>query len=186
MPTSFAKYMEEIEAEALAEGPEAVRQLEAMRAHYRAARESFEAARCKDRNTNMMMIGRWEEHAEKEMLDDGTTIDASTWRRTNMAGAEILRVFHDDIAGVWVWMVSAAVEQKPGEKFGVLPDGAEGFAKTLEEAKADADAALRQFFGSHATCDTCRGIGLVGGPLRDGTYEDAVCPETPCEPSGSV
>lgn len=46
--TTFAEFLEEIEAEAVAEGPEAVAELEAMRAHYQLARELLALRQARD------------------------------------------------------------------------------------------------------------------------------------------
>lgn len=45
MTTKFSDFMHEIEAEAQAEGPEAVQQLDDLRTHFRVGRELFEARR---------------------------------------------------------------------------------------------------------------------------------------------
>jgi DNA-binding XRE family transcriptional regulator len=47
MATKFADVMREIEAEARAEGPDAVKQLEAFRAHFRLGRQIAEARRAR-------------------------------------------------------------------------------------------------------------------------------------------
>jgi DNA-binding XRE family transcriptional regulator len=47
MATKFADVMREIEAEARAEGPKAVRELEAFRAHFRVGRQIAEARRAR-------------------------------------------------------------------------------------------------------------------------------------------
>jgi DNA-binding XRE family transcriptional regulator len=47
MATKFAEVMREIEAEAHAEGPKAVRELEAFRAHFRLGRQIAEARRAR-------------------------------------------------------------------------------------------------------------------------------------------
>jgi DNA-binding XRE family transcriptional regulator len=47
MATKFADVMREIEAEARAEGPEAVKELEAFRAHFRLGRQIAEARRAR-------------------------------------------------------------------------------------------------------------------------------------------
>jgi DNA-binding XRE family transcriptional regulator len=47
MATKFADVMKEIDAEARAEGPESVRELEAFRAHFRLGRQIAEARRAR-------------------------------------------------------------------------------------------------------------------------------------------
>jgi ribosome-binding protein aMBF1 (putative translation factor) len=48
MPTKFSAFVREIEDEAKAEGPASVRELEAMRAHFRLGRRIAEARLAKD------------------------------------------------------------------------------------------------------------------------------------------
>jgi hypothetical protein len=125
-----------------------------------------------------MSIGPWEEHTVTATFH-GEAISHSYWRRTNAEGVEVVHLWEDGQAEGWSW------EVKGPETEGATRGGftektwdAFGHARFLGDAQRDADEALTRLLGPHMACETCQGHGLVGGQLRDGSYEDLPCPET--------